>query len=330
MYKTVKVVARALTSVIAACPGSSTLVRRSAIAPVSLKTLLFQRVISHIALRMPTAGLLDTNLGIDDELRILVPSTKYYLLYGKPSNHVAERATLKLATVLAARSAAFVDVGANEGLFTFQIAAALGPQRHASIHAFEPFFFFFFFFFTFQIAAALGASRHATIHAFEPDPVLFDRFASNLARNNIGAQVNRTAVSDHDGTQLFYRNLVNDLCGSLMAQFSAEHETLAMEIDVTSLASYLAANRIENACVKIDVEGAGVAAWAGLRPAQDRIKWLLMEIIGPEAQANLPGRIIIETGWNAYYNRDYELVQSHTGEFEYRAPFYNWLFCPAG
>jgi FkbM family methyltransferase len=300
MYETVKVVARALTSIIAACPGSSTLVRRSAIAPVSLKTLLFQRVISRIALRTPIAGLVDTNLGIDDGLRILVPSTKYYLLYGKPSNHVAERATLELATVLAARSAVFVDVGANEGLFTF------------------------------QIAAALGASRHASIHAFEPDPVLFDRFASNLARNNIGARVNRTAVSDHDGRQCFYRNLVDDLSGSLMAQFSAEHETVAVETDVTSLASYLAANRIENACVKIDVEGAGVAAWAGLRPAQDRIKWLIMEIVGPEARANLPGRIITETGWNAYYIRDYELVQSHTGEFEYRAPFYNWLFCPAG
>ena len=73
------------------------------------------------------------------------------------------------------------------------------------------------------------------------------------------------------------------------------------------------------------VEGAGVAAWAGLRPAQDRIRWLIMEIIGPEAQANLPGR----TGWNAYYIRDYELVPSRTGEFEHRAPFYNWLFCPA-
>jgi hypothetical protein len=49
-------------------------------------------------------------------------------------------------------------------------------------------------------------------------------------------------------------------------------------------------------------------------------------MLGPEAEAQLPGRIITETGWNAYYIRDYELVRSRAGEFEYVAPFYNWLF----
>jgi hypothetical protein len=42
-----------------------------------------------------------------------------------------------------------------------------------------------------------------------------------------------------------------------MGHFFDEHETVAMKPDLTSLASYLAANRIENACIKI-----GVAAHA--------------------------------------------------------------------
>ena len=32
-------------------------------------------------------------------------------------------------------------------------------------------------------------------------------------------------------------------------------------------------------------------------------------------------------GLKAYYIRDFELIPSVDGEFEYVAPFWNWLFC---
>jgi hypothetical protein len=54
---------------------------------------------------------------------------------------------------------------------------------------------------------------------------------------------------------------------------------------------------------------------------------MIFEIIGPESEQELPRQIISETGWFAYYIHDRELVQSRLGEYEYRAPFYNWLFC---
>jgi hypothetical protein len=97
-------------------------------------------------------------------------------------------------------------------------------------------------------------------------------------------------------------------------------------VETTTLARYLVDHDLNRACVKIDVEGAGVSAWSGMRTQRDRTAWLVMEMLGPEAEAQLPGRIITETGWNAYYIRDYELVPSRAGEFEYVAPFYNWLF----
>ena len=86
------------------------------------------------------------------------------------------------------------------------------------------------------------------------------------------------------------------------------------------------AHNLTRACVKIDVEGAGVEVWQGTKNQKDRIAWLIIEIIGPETEASLPAAIIAETGWNAFYIRDYELVRSKAGEFKYADPFYNWLF----
>lgn len=287
-------------AVVAAYPGSEQLVRRSALAPVWMKTRFFQRMVSKVADRsMPAAALVETNGGIADDLCLLVPSAKHGMLYGRPGHHVGERATIELAKRLALRSNAFVDVGANEGLFTF------------------------------SISAALGALRHSTVHAFEPDPVLFDRLAANLARNNMGVRANRIAVSDRLGTQTFYRNISDNSSGSLTTFFASKHEVVAIETEVTSLTRYLEDHQIERACIKVDVEGAGAAVWDGAREARRRIDWLIYEIVGPELAADLPKRIIADTGWNAYYIRDFDLVRSFAGEFEYREPFYNWLVCAA-
>jgi FkbM family methyltransferase len=295
-----KLLAGSVAAAVAACPGSGQLVRRSALAPLWMKNRLFQRMISHVANRsVPMAALLMTNAGIADELRLLVPSTKHGLLFGKPSHHVSERATIDLVKLLTLQSDAFVDVGANEGVFTFSIAVALGPDRYSNIHA------------------------------FEPDPAVFDRLAANLRRNNIGVRANRIAVSDRLGTQTFYRNVGDDLSGSLTTHFIDGDDVEAIETAVTSLARYLNDNQIEHACIKIDVEGAGAAVWNGTGGGHERIDWLIFEIIGPELAADLPRRIIAETGWDAYYIRDFDLVHSQAGEFEYREPFYNWLFCAA-
>jgi hypothetical protein len=52
-----------------------------------------------------------------------------------------------------------------------------------------------------------------------------------------------------------------------------------------------------------------------------------MEILGPAIKQGMPLRIIQESGFRAFYIHDYQLEHSNDGNFEYVAPFYNWLFC---
>ena len=273
------------------------LVEKARLTPVILKSKTLCRVCSAMAAgRRDPDPLVETNLGLSRDLRVLVPSHKYELQFGHPDHNLAERATLRLAGLLANRSAAFVDVGANEGIFTFYVCCR---TRNQSI----------------------------PIHSFEPDPDLFRRLISNVKRNNFPAVVNQQAISDRDGRQTFFRDASSDLSGSLSDFFASEHETTPVEVSVTTLESYLVKHGLGDACVKVDVEGAGELVWVGARRAASRIKWLIMEILQPEVEARLPARIIADTGWHAYYIRDFDLVHSPGGAFEYRAPFYNWLFC---
>ena len=246
------------------------------------------------------AGLIETNMGVSNDLQVLLPSAKYQLLYGRPADHTAEYATLELAAFCARGSGAFIDVGANEGMFVFYVANALERKRDADIHF------------------------------FEPDPVLYERLVANLARNRIAAHGTMAAVGGSVGRAMFHRNLGDDLSGSLTTAFTHTHATVAVETDVTTLAQHMTAHAVRRACVKVDVEGAAISVWEGARGALDRIDWLICEILGDELKGQLPRRIIAESGWYGYYVRDFELVRSIDGEFEYRAPFYNWLFCPAG
>ena len=252
------------------------------------------------------SDLTETNCGIGVDVRLLIPSKKYDLVYGRPEHHISERATIALATNLARRSKVFIDVGANEGLFAFVIAKVLGPMRYPDIHL------------------------------FEPDPVLFERLSSNLRRNAIFVQVNRMAAGASTGTSLFHRNLSDDFRGSMNAEFYANDDKQAVEVSVTCLADYIEANSITHACLKVDVEGFGAEVWDGLRPRLDRVDWLIMEMIAPEWAADLPKRILKESGWYAYYIRDFELRQwtdakvTMVGSSRYDCldPCYNWLFCP--
>jgi hypothetical protein len=79
--------------------------------------------------------------------------------------------------------------------------------------------------------------------------------------------------------------------------------------------------------IKVDVECAGEKVWDGAMKVSKAIRYLVMEMLVPEIEAGLPARIIHETDLKAYYIRDFELIPSVAGEFEYVAPFWNWLFC---
>jgi hypothetical protein len=118
--------------------------------------------------------------------------------------------------------------------------------------------------------------------------------------------------------------------GSLGSHFQEEHSTQAETVETIRLADYIAVEEISRALVKVDVEGTGAQAWSGLADRFHSVSYLVIEMLAPEIEDQLPARILRQTEWHAYYIRDFELVESRNGKYAYVEPFWNWLFCGLG
>jgi FkbM family methyltransferase len=192
--------------------------------------------------------------------------------------------------------AEFVDVGANDGIFTFLVSEKT-------------------------------SAKGLRIHWFEPDLDLYNRLTKNLENNFVQSVGNRIAIADKKGEATFFKNLSDDLSGSITQYFVEKHETRVERINTTTIGDYFEEHGIGDALVKIDVEGSGYAAWMGASRTIANIKYLVMEMLAPEIEMELPLKIISEAKLYGYYIRDFELVASFDGTFRYVAPFWNWLFC---
>lgn len=271
------------------------ILQSAALASPRAKTETFQRVCSQVAhIVFPCSQeILETNLGISSGLRCKLPITKDGYVFGRPENSISERATIVLASELCRDCADFLDVGANDGIFTFAVNDRAGSRLR--------------------------------LHWFEPDQRLWDRLQTNLAANSIAALGSRAAIAAGNGTATFFSNLTDDSLGSLTD--APLHTTVAEPVETISLASYFHAHGIHDALVKVDVEGAGEAVWRGARQIAPEIRYLIMEMIAPEMQCDLPTKIISEGRFHAYYIKDFELTVFRNNAFLYVAPFWNWLFC---
>jgi FkbM family methyltransferase len=275
------------------------LLRRAALAPPSLKTHSFERLCARIGDHgMDREQLIETNLGLVSHLRCRVPLHKAHYAFGRPQNSAFERSTIALVCELSKDCGHFLDVGAHEGVFTFSVFCNRG--------------------------------KNITLHWFEPDRVLSSRLSANLQRTSIEFHANSAAAADHNGCSTFFRNLTDDMSGSLCPYFQSEHSTQPERVETVRLSDYVAQKRITRAIVKVDVEGTGARVWSGLAECSREISYLVMEMLAPEIKAELPAHIICQTGWHAYYIRDFELIESRDGEFVYVEPFWNWLFCCSG
>jgi FkbM family methyltransferase len=138
------------------------------------------------------------------------------------------------------------DVGANVGFYTLPLAERVGPRGR--------------------------------VHAFEPDPLSFAILKRRAAgRSNI--DVNPTAAGDRTGTITLYTNRSNRADNRVHPSLGAEAAE-AVEVPLTTLDDYCAARGIERIdAVKMDVQGAEVAALAGFRRSLARLKprWMLIE-----------------------------------------------------
>ena len=159
---------------------------------------------------------------------------------------LSERATFALVRELSTDCDEFVDVGANEGAFTFLV------------HNGHP---------------------QARPHWFELDRQLARRLTTNLITNHIVTHGNEMAVADRRGIATFFKNLSDDSSGSLSDLFTQTHMTRVETVETISLAEYLRAQAIGSALVKVDVEGAGEKVWDGAVEASKSIRYLVMEML---------------------------------------------------
>jgi FkbM family methyltransferase len=272
------------------------LLKGAALLPPLLKGAALERLCVRMSRNaVDRERLIGTNLGISRRLRCAIPIYKAQYVFGHPQNHVMERSTLGLAQELSKDCMHFLDVGANEGIYTFSVFFA----RNGDV----------------------------VVHWFEPDETLSKRLANNLQQNAIRAYGNVVAASDATGRATFFRNLSDDASGSLTTYFADKHAIHPEVVNAIRLADYVSAKQISRALIKVDVEGASSQVWSGLSESSETVSYLIMEMLAPDISKHLPARIVRETGWHAYYIRDFDLVASDRGEFEYVTPFLNWLFC---
>lgn len=267
-----------------------------ALLPIALKSYFSYRFFSALATSISQPIDMKTNMGIGSDC-LYEMSSKYnhVAIFGKPDYYVGERAALNLSEYLTQYADAFVDIGANMGYFTFFM------REHTDIN--KPIYF------------------------FEPGPDLFNLIDNNVRANGFkNIHGFKTAIGLKVGELTFYKNISDNLSGSITKNFFGQHELKEIIVDSTTFSEFAQKNNLKNACVKVDIEGAEFDFIKGAMDSFTSISYLIMEVLGP-AIDNKFIEYTIEIGYSAYYINDYSLEHSVNGNFEYREPQYNWLFC---
>lgn len=276
-------------------PAKGTLVRLGARLPPSLRTPFVYRTVSALARRTEGPDEIETNLGIAGDLSCRIPRRHDVQAFGTPALYRGERGALELAAQWSAEADSFFDIGAHLGYFTFHVRA-----RGARL----------------------------PIYCFEPDPDLSAMLAANIDRNSMqGVTLLPVAVGDADRAGVFYRDRSDDFSGSLVDLFADRHEVAPQAVRVRSFASLAIEFDVRRALVKVDVEGAEAQFMEGAMGAFDRVRALIVEVLGPAHSQGFVPELMRRTGLQAYYINDYTLEHSPDGSFVYREPDYNWFFC---
>ena len=282
--------------IVSLIPQKRALVVVGARLPPYLRSALSYRFFSALARQTKATGPLRTNLGISAEYDCLIPSTHHVAIFGKPNLYVGESGALDLAATLGQHTDAFVDVGAHVGYFTFFMRNRLPANK--------------------------------PIYFFEPDPQLFQIIDGNVRTNHLSNVSGfQKALGAVDGTAVFHKNLSDSFSGSLETMFVDQHEVRSIEVAITRYDSFAASVSLQNACVKVDVEGAERDFMKGSAGALETIRYLIMEVLGPAHERKFVAKMIDEYGFHAYYIHDHRLEYSLDGNFHYQPAEYNWLFC---
>lgn len=198
----------------------------------------------------------------------------------------------------------FVDVGANYGLYSLQVARVVGPGGR--------------------------------VVAFEPSPRVYPRLADHV-RLNAAANVatHQIAVADRVGTATFYLGR-NDSIGSLQRPTAGD----STQVPTTTLDRFLAEAGIDRVdAVKVDVEGGEMNVLRGMREllSRDAKPVLLFEHNFPALAAagssaeELFGAIVAH-GYDAYLvekGKMHRVTRLAEPGRSYEEPLSNYIFLPA-
>lgn len=289
---------RAAGGLIRRLPLKRRILRLGAALPPALKGSPWLRFLAALHARTSFAAddTLRTNCGVSSSYNLQIPATASAVyLYGALNDHCSERGAVHLARTLSRRSAAFIDAGAHLGLFVFYVREAV-PD--------------------------------VPIYYFEPSPPLFRRLEANVGGNHLPRVVGfQCAIGRSTGRARWFENVSDSLSSSLTAMFRAHHDTIETDVEVVTFGDFCRTESLENLCVKVDIEGAEFEFLEGARDDLWRVKFLIMEVLGPAISKGFVRALQEASGMEAYYINDFRLEHSVGGTFRYAAPQYNWLFC---
>ena len=213
--------------------------------------------LDQLWLRGPAALTQDYRFVTVDGFR-LCGSRQHQLMLYWLAKSTYERHTRKLFRASLEPRMRVLDLGANIGWYSLLAAAAVGPT---------------------------GA-----VHAFEPDPSNCRFLRHNVALNGLAGivRVSPQAVTDYSGTMRFFAHPGNSLLSSAVLT-GADGD--AIEVECTTVDDALPADESIDV-VKLDVEGAELAALEGMRRTLARSQRLVMFVeCCPHAVAQAGGSV---------------------------------------
>ncbi|MBY0371336.1 FkbM family methyltransferase [bacterium] len=275
---------------------SKNLLQWMALLPPERRSKLGTRLADRLVNALRLTGPIETNLGMNDSLRISYPEPRHRSsVFGTPADYLGERGALFSVEALLPHADSFIDIGSNLGYFTF-FAKTRAPKT--------------------------------PVHFFEPTPRLFSFIEQMCARNGFHDFFgHRAAIGAASEAARFFIDTEDPGRSSLDGTQGFPKGCEAIDVEMIRFADFAEKHsQLQRMLVKVDVENAEMDFLRGVGQAWDRISYLVVEVLLPAHKQGFINATRQASGMHAYYIKDFTLEHSADGTFHYQAPEHNWLF----
>ena len=248
------------------------------------------------------------SLALRGEIPISLPWAPPFLMCSGPRNALVralyfsprqgdEPETLAVFVDLIGNARVFVDVGANQGLFTL-VATAINPE--------------------------------VRVHAFEPNPSVNGLLRANIAANRLmdRVTVSPQVVSDQAGVVEFRVPESPYSAAGAMSAVSLSPGGAVVGLPAVRLDDVLGDEQLD--VLKIDDEGAEARVIRGARKTLRRTRpVVILEVLEPHDNAGAE-RLLRDLGYEFYHLTADGPVRSHALVPDLKREYRNYLCLPAG